>query len=400
MDEQNEAIVRVPSKQILRVFSIGLKKSVANFIIYLDLLISLLSALHFFYQGNKVGIVTTTRITHATPAAAYAHAPDRNWETYDTKNYGAKQAQEGCIDIARQLITRSPPIDILLGGGRRNFYPNTIHDVENSSLFNFRTDNRSLIDEYWQGHYIWNKTEINKINLGTSKPILGLFEYNHMPYVTDRLANGNIDKPSLSEMTLFAVTHLLKTNQSFLLLVESGKIDLAHHDTHPRYALDEYVEFDNTIGQTKQLLEENGVLDDTLLLVTADHSHVFTFGAYSSRGSNILGFSSLERLKVSDIDKLPINIIAYGNGPNFNASRNASYLYSLDTNSTGYISPAALPMKGETHSGEDVAIYAQGPWSHLFTGTMEQHTIAHKMAYAACLGDYKNRNGCEWRSIS
>ncbi|CAF4539101.1 unnamed protein product, partial [Rotaria magnacalcarata] len=51
-------------------------------------------------------------------------------------------------------------------------------------------------------------------------------------------------------------------------------------------------------------------------------------------------------------------------------------------------------MKSETHGGEDVPVYAQGPWSHLFIGTMEQSTIAHKMAYAACWGDYINRDGC------
>jgi alkaline phosphatase len=56
-------------------------------------------------------------------------------------------------------------------------------------------------------------------------------------------------------------------------------------------------------------------------------------------------------------------------------------------------------MRSETHGGEDVPVYAQGPWSHLFIGTMEQHTIAHKMAYAACWGDYINRDGCKSHGI-
>ncbi len=51
-------------------------------------------------------------------------------------------------------------------------------------------------------------------------------------------------------------------------------------------------------------------------------------------------------------------------------------------------------MGSETHGGEDVPVYDYGPWSHLFIGTMEQHTIAHKMAYAACWGDYQTRDGC------
>ncbi|UJR35047.1 hypothetical protein I4U23_027823 [Adineta vaga] len=352
------------------------------------------SILHWAQQaGKKVGIVTTARITHATPAAAYAHIPERNWEGYDTRYFGAIQAEQGCVDIAEQLVSHSPPIDLLFGGGRRFFYPNTTRDVEDSSLFNSRTDKKSLIDDYWRGRYIWNKTDMNKIPFGSSEPILGLFEYDHLQYEADRLSKGK-DEPTLTEMTRFALEHFLKTNEGFFLLVEGGRIDHGHHETRARYALDEFAHFDDTIGHAKQFLKDRGVLNETLLVVTADHSHVFSFGAYASRGSNILGFGSLEQLNVSDVDRLPINIIAYGNGPNFASKRNASYLYSLDTNSTQYLSPSALPMRAETHGGEDVPVYAQGPWSHLFVGTMEQHTIAHKMAYAACWGDYINRDGC------
>ena len=344
-------------------------------------------------QGKKVGLVSTARITHATPAAAYAHIPERTWEGYDSIYFGSKYADEGCVDIAYQLVTHSPPIDLIFGGGRRYFYPNTTVDFENTTLFNSRTDGRSLVDDYWSGDFIWNRTEMRKIKLGTKRPILGLFERDHMQYETDRLINKN-DEPSLTEMTQFALEHFLKFDQGFFLLIEGGRIDHGHHETRARYALDEYVEFDNAIGKAKEILKESNLLDDTLMVVTADHSHVFTFGAYSSRGSNILGFGSLEQLNVSDIDKLPINIIAYGNGPNFHSNRTEEYLYSLNTNSTKYLSPTAQPMKAETHGGEDVPIYAQGPWSHLFIGTMEQHTIAHKMAYAACWGKYRFRNGC------
>ena len=340
-----------------------------------------------------MGIVTTARITHATPAAAYAHIPERNWESYDTTNFGANQAALGCEDIAHQLVQRSPPIDLLFGGGRRLFYPTSRADVEDPRRNGSRTDGRDLIEDYWKGRFIWNRTEMNRIGLGSPAPIFGLFEYDHMQYEVDRPSKGN-DEPSLSEMTNFAVKHFLRSNQGFFLLVEGGRIDHGHHDTQARYALDEFAQFDDAIGEAKQILKDNNVLDETLLVVTADHSHVFTMGGYSYRGSNIFGFASLEQLNVSDVDGLPVNILAYGNGPNFPAPRNASYLYSLDTNSSSYLSPAAQPMRVETHGGEDVPIYAQGPWSHLFIGTTEQHTIAHKMAFAACWGEYQQREGC------
>ncbi|CAF1485217.1 unnamed protein product, partial [Didymodactylos carnosus] len=331
----------------------------------------------------------TARITHASPAAAYAHSPERLWEGYDSVNFGANEAAQGCTDIARQLVSRSPPIDLLLGGGRKFFYPKTKADDENPSLNGVRTDNISLIDDLWKGRYIWNKTELKKIVLGSPEPLLGLFSYDHMRFETDRIRNPK-EEPSLSEMTSFAVEHLLMKTQDkygFFLFVEGSRIDHGHHYTKARYALDEYVEFDNTIGEVKRILKDKGVLDDTLLVVTADHSHMFSFGAGSARGSNIFGFATLENANVSDIDKMPVNIIAYGNGPNFPATRNRTYLDSIDFNSTEYRQPAALPLIEETHGGEDVAVFAHGPWSHLFTGTMEQHTIAHKMAYAACWDD-------------
>ncbi|CAF4637720.1 unnamed protein product [Rotaria socialis] len=343
--------------------------------------------------GKKVGIITTARITHATPAAAYAHVPERNWESFDGRNFNATHATEGCTDIAHQLAARTPPIDLLLGGGRQFFYPTTTFDIEYPSKRGSRIDNRSLIEELWKGKYIWNMTEMNKFELGSSQPLLGLFEPSHMRYELNR-SQSNDDEPSLSRMTEFAIEHFLKSEKGFMLLIEGGRIDHAHHDTQPRNALDEFVEFDNAVGQAKRTLQAKGALDDTLIVVTADHSHVFTMGAYSSRGSNILGFGSLESMNISNIDQLPVNIIAYGNGPNFNSPRNATYFNSLNTNSTDYRAPAALPLSVETHGGEDVAVYAHGPWSHLFIGTYEQHTIAHKMAYAACLGAYETRDGC------
>lgn len=345
--------------------------------------------------GKRVGIITTARVTHATPAAAYAHVPERDWESFDSKNFGRNHFQDGCLDIAHQLVLRSPPIDLVLGGGRRSFFPNTTSDVEHANLKGSRTDNKSLVDEIWPGRFIWNRSQLKQVQLGSTKPLMGLFEHSHMLYETDRTINNTNDEPNLSEMTEFAIKHFHAMNATgFFLLVEGGKIDHGHHATRARYALDEYVQFDDTIGRAQATLKELGLLDDSLLVVTADHSHVFTIGAYSQRGSNIFGFSTLDGKNVSDIDRLPINILAYGNGPNYPSPRNATYLSTLNTNSTDYLSPAALPLAGESHGAEDVPVYARGPWSHLFVGTMEQSTIAHKMAYAACWGVYSKREGC------
>ncbi|CAF1106763.1 unnamed protein product [Didymodactylos carnosus] len=354
-------------------------------------------------QDKKVGIITTATITHASPAAAYAHTPERNWECYDNKYFNKSHFDAGCVDIAYQLASRSEPIHLLLGGGRKYFFPNDTTDVEYNTS-NSRVDGLNLVDMWYnktlakgsrRSTFVWNSTELNKIDKKATDYIFGLFEPEHMLYETRR-NEMNADKPSLTEMTKFAIEYLHERSQGngFFLFVEGGRIDHGHHETLPRLALDEYVEFDNAIGQAKKTLTNLNVFDDTLQVITADHSHVFTMGAYSSRGSNILGFGSLENANVSNVDSLPINIIAYGNGPNFNSFRNTS-LNSLNTNATSYRAPAALPLRMETHGGEDVAVFAHGPWSHLLIGTIEQNVIPHVMAYSACWGKYANREGCE-----
>src|SRR5699024_762599 len=100
--------------------------------------------------GMATGIVTTTRITHATPAATYARSPDRNWES-DNKIPQAARAQGGCTDIAAQLLQtpfgRGP--DVVFGGGRRHFLPAGQPDPEHPELSGDRDDGLDLLAE-WQ----------------------------------------------------------------------------------------------------------------------------------------------------------------------------------------------------------------------------------------------------------
>ena len=85
------------------------------------------------------GIVTTARITHATPSAAFAHSPSRNWES---------SADGDCVDIAAQLIenTLNHDVRLIMGGGRREFLPNDQYDPEYPILEMSRTDGRNLIE--------------------------------------------------------------------------------------------------------------------------------------------------------------------------------------------------------------------------------------------------------------
>ncbi|KAL8188207.1 UNVERIFIED_CONTAM: hypothetical protein K2H54_063070 [Gekko kuhli] len=159
-----------------------------------------------------------------------------------------------------------------------------------------------------------------------------------------------------------------------------GKIDLAHHGGIAKRALTEAVAFDRAIQRAGELTSE----EDTLTVVTADHSHVFSFGGYTLRGSSIFGLAP----KLAS-DKKTYTSIVYGNGPGYqitNQSRpNVTATASEDD---AYLQQAAVPLSSETHGGEDVAIFAKGPMAHLFHGVQEQTHVAHVMAFAVCLEPY------------
>src|SRR5690554_1567270 len=130
-------------------------------------------------RGLATGVVTTTRITHATPAATYAHSPHRDWED-DGKLPEAARAL-GCVDIAAQLVDRAGRgPDVVFGGGRRHFLPAGRPDPEHPELEGRRGDGRDLVAE-WQarhpgGAFVWNREQLQAAR--GSSPVLGLFGYD------------------------------------------------------------------------------------------------------------------------------------------------------------------------------------------------------------------------------
>lgn len=111
------------------------------------------------------------------------------------------------------------------------------------------------------------------IDVSRTQKILGLFAGSHLEYEFLRSQN----EPSLQEMTSKALEILQRNENGFVLLVEGGRIDHAHHDTIAQRALTETVEFANTIEHVKKNIND----EDTLIVVTADHGHVMTVGGYA-----------------------------------------------------------------------------------------------------------------------
>lgn len=358
--------------------------------------------------GLATGVVTTTRITHATPAATYAHSPERDWE--GDADLTAEAREAGCPDIASQLVDFDvgDGIEVAMGGGRSNFLPAGAADPEYPEFPGKRLDGRDLVEE-WKvrhvdGSYVWNANQLGALDLARTHRLLALFEPDHLNYENER-AVDRAGEPSLAEMTRAAITILKNNPRGFLLIVEGGRIDHAHHAGNAFRALNETIAFSDAVRVAANATSDS----DTLILVTADHSHTLSFAGYPRRGSPILGKvigSNSEDAPIglaNDALGLPYTTLSYANGPGYIGatdrqpegpkqfphgvsgalpSNGRPQLRDVDTESPDYLQESTMPMGSETHGGDDVGIWARGPGSDAVRGSLEQNVIFHVLVQA------------------
>ncbi|XP_059617755.1 membrane-bound alkaline phosphatase-like [Phlebotomus argentipes] len=335
--------------------------------------------------GKSVGIVTTTTVTHASPGAGYAHVADRMWEN------DAIVRKSGCdpnevSDIAHQLVHGpvGSRLSVVLGGGRGHLRDSSIPDEEGG--FGFRSDSRDLISDWLNDgkpnkKYVWNRNDL--LNLPTNtENLLGLFESGDMQFYLESQEKGTQNtEPTLEEMTRAAINVLKKNNKGFFLFVEGGRIDHGHHYTIPRAAIGEAIELHKAVQTAREMLSE----DDSLIVVSSDHSHTMSISGYPTRGNDIFGKTDRGNAK----DGMPYMTLSYANGPI--QSNHYSTTGRVDPNTQDFskwssLYPFHVPLDMETHAGDDVGVFASGPFAHLFTSTMEQSHLPHLMAYAASIG--------------
>ncbi len=254
----------------------------------------------FEKMGRATGVVSTTEITHATPAACYAKSIERGYKSDIYLAHNTAAVKAGIKDIARQLIEfpYGDGIDVALGGGRYSFKP--IGRIDRRDLTREWTTKKSSA-------YVENLNQLENVDYLEVKQLLGLFSNGHMSYEYDRKIKAPETEPSLSQMTVSAIQILRKNPNGFFLMVEGGRIDHAHHASNAYRALTDTIEFDNAIESAYLTLSEEE-RDKTLIIVTADHSHVFSIGGYSKRGNPILGLSG------NDIFGKPYTTANYANG--------------------------------------------------------------------------------------
>jgi alkaline phosphatase len=358
--------------------------------------------------GLATGVVTTTRVTHATPGAAFTHSAHRNWEN-DVALARAGDRAHGCVDIARQLV-ESPygnGLDVLMGGGRASFMPEAQSDPEYPHQHGLRKDGRDLIAQWRQRHprgsYAWNARQLAAAPAG--EPLLALFEPNHMRYEHER-AQDVAGEPSLADMTRAAIAHLQGNRNGYVLLVEGGRIDHAHHNGNAYRALTDTIALSDAVRAADEMTSA----DDTLILVTADHAHTLSFSGYPVRGNPILGKvrgstgeDDADGAYARDLLGLPLTTLNYANGPGYSGASDAQPagakryphdvrtnkpatgrpdLTAVDTGDPDYMQEAIAPLAQESHGGEDVGIWARGPGSSAVRGSVEQNTIFHFMLQA------------------
>lgn len=319
-------------------------------------------------RGARTGVVTTTRITHATPAATYAHICHRDGEN----------------DIAAQLTPRGAGfnarlgdgVDVIFGGGRRHFLPA-------GKAGGKRGDGRDLLAEFRAAGYrdASDAGEFARLAPGAGKAI-ALFSPDHMSYDLDRLP---AQEPSLAQMTGKAIDMLDGADRGFFLMVEGGRIDHALHATNARRALQDVAAFDDAIRLALDKMQQRDPgLKNTLIVVTADHDHTLVLNGYARRTGKttadepgVLGLvrNVLTGRPELDMNGHPYTVIGFGTGSGYRAARGA--LSELQVADKDYLQESVIPTAagGETHGGANVFIGAQGAGAEQFRGVIDNTEV-------------------------
>ncbi len=322
-------------------------------------------------KNKATGVVTTARLTHATPAITYSHICNRNAE-YDI----ARQAVPGGVGYNPALGTG---VDVLMGGMSYFWKP---FDAASAIYKKGRPDGRDLVAELQtKGYnYVSDLTTFNAAPSAAGTKIIGLFDQagvaqGHMSYELDR--NPALE-PSLAQMTAKSIDILSKNTNGYFLMVEGGRIDHALHGTNAMRALADTIAFDDAIKAALDKVD----LSNTLIVVTADHDHTMAFNGYSHLGNNILGKTTDYRTKnlAKAADGKPYTTLVFGNGGAAAQRKDVrDDLTNVDTAfNKEYLQDVGVMLGGvgsETHGGGDVMLFAKGAGSANFKGTIDNTKV-------------------------
>lgn len=272
-------------------------------------------------SGLSTGVITTTRVTHATPAAFYAHVDNRDNES----------------EIADQLLMSN--VDVILGGGLQYFVGKNQSDPTGKA--GKRTDERNLIRDFESKGYVfvYNGTAFNEVDANDTKKLLGLFESSHMQYELERQQSQEKD-PSLAEMTKKGIEILSANPKGFFLMVEGGRIDHAGHERNLSKTIKDTLAFDDAVNVAINFAH---LKNDTLVIVTADHEC----------GGLVLQPENLQNYEGGGIDPIFASGTTKTPGPRYDF---------------------ITEMEEATHTSVDVPIMATGPGAEKVSRGMLDNT--------------------------
>ena len=317
--------------------------------------------------GWRVGYVTNTRITHATPACFYAHHDDR----YDEEM------------VAAQLLEAD--IDLAVGGGLAYFLPLAAGGA--------RRDGRDLVATARErGVQVLERGDA--LAWSGEGRLLGLLANSHLTYdLDDRNYPPEQRDPTLAGLARLALEGLGKGDRPFFLMLEGGRIDHAGHEFDAAGIVAETARFDEAV---KTVLEWAGEHPDTLVLVTADHAtgglaindHADWTALAERTGSvawlaaQIRNAGATEELlaaRTGVADWTADEIAAVRSAPDsYEANRRLGRMLALRDGFTW--SARVTDDDTHGHTGEDVPIYASGPGAERFGGTLDNTEIAQRLA--------------------
>lgn len=326
--------------------------------------------------GKATGVVSTASITDATPASLYAHTASRQWQA--DADLPPAAAAAGCVDIARQMLDGPKPLqlDVMLGGGLSAF---TSADEAGRRL-----DGRDLTAEWRKsgGAYVETASALSAIPKGTTR-LLGLFAPGNMMRETTRKLS-EADAPRLVEMTVKAIEILSQDKDGFFLMVEGGLIDKAHHQGLAHEALNETIELSQAVAAAVAMTDPA----ETLIIVTADHSHGLTING-GARRTAILGLApGTDDDPALAVDGKPVPILMYSTGPGApSPGEFRPDLSRIDTADPDQRGLATIPLASAAHTGEDIAAYARGPGAQRIRGLIDHPAVFQAMREALGLPD-------------
>lgn len=298
-------------------------------------------------NGKGTGLVTTTTITYATPAAFASHVKKRTDEA----------------NIAPQLISNK--VDVLLGGGKKFFSESLLKKAQEEG-YQLVTDQNML-----------RKTKVEK-------KVLGLFSEEALSPELDR---HYTDQPSLADMTMRAIDHLKKKKKGFFLMVEGGQIDWAGHANDPVWAMKDIEAFEEAVKVAKQFAEED---QNTLIVIAGDHdTGGFSVGGYNRYAANVKVLRKVKatgQFIANQLNQDRSNskeVMKKYTGLNLTAQE----MKEIQTSAQAKLAVnkiiskrALIGWTTHEHTGVDVPVYAFGPGSEQFRGLQENTDLPRIMA--------------------